>query len=96
MRAQLAAQVRECLKTEGLQIPTGDSPIIPVILGEEPVALDAAQRLLNEGILVPAIRPPTVPRGTSRLRVTLSCEHTDLETEQLVAAIRRTRQQPTN
>jgi 8-amino-7-oxononanoate synthase len=91
---QVATHVRESLTTDGLQIPAGDSPIIPVILGEEVPALDAAQRLMNAGILVPAIRPPTVPRGSSRLRVTLSCEHTDAEVEQLLAAIRQARLQP--
>jgi 8-amino-7-oxononanoate synthase len=91
---QLATQVREAFKSDGLQIPSGDSPIIPVILGGQVVALDASQRLLSEGILVPAIRPPTVPRGSSRLRVTLSCEHTDAEVEQLLTAIRRARSQP--
>jgi 8-amino-7-oxononanoate synthase len=91
---QLATRVREALKTDGLQVPTGDSPIVPIMLGEEVVALDVSQRLLSEGILVPAIRPPTVPRGGSRLRVTLSCEHTDAEVEQLLAAIRQARSQP--
>jgi 8-amino-7-oxononanoate synthase len=88
---QLATRVRESLATEGLQIRAGDSPIIPVIIGDEILALDAAQLLLDEGILVPAIRPPTVPRGSSRLRVTLSCEHSDPEVEQMLAAIRQAR-----
>jgi 8-amino-7-oxononanoate synthase len=87
----LAARVRESLKSDGRQIPTGDSPIIPVIFGEEVRALEVAAQLLKDGVLVPAIRPPTVPRGGSRLRVTLSCEHTDAEVEQLLGAIRRTR-----
>jgi 7-keto-8-aminopelargonate synthetase-like enzyme len=51
------------------------SPIIPVVLGDETVALAAAQQLLDGGLLVPAIRPPTVPAGTSRLRVSLSAAH---------------------
>jgi len=91
---QVATQVRESLKSGGRQIPPGDSPIVPVIMGEEVVALGASQQLLEEGILVPAIRPPTVPRGSSRLRITLSCEHTDAEVQQLLAAIDRLRSQP--
>jgi 8-amino-7-oxononanoate synthase len=91
---RLATYVRDALKAEGLQIPAGDSPIIPIVLGEGTLALEAAQRLLSEGILVPAIRPPTVPRGGSRLRVTLSSEHTDAEVEELLGAIRKVRPQP--
>jgi 8-amino-7-oxononanoate synthase len=58
------------------------TPIIPYVLGEESVALTAAAALLGEGFLVPAVRPPTVPPGTSRLRVTVSAAHTD---EQVLA-----------
>jgi 8-amino-7-oxononanoate synthase len=83
----LAMRVRGGLAESGLRIPPGDSPIIPVIFGEEVTALDASQRLMNAGLLVPAIRPPTVPRGSSRLRVTLSCEHTDGEVEQLLGEL---------
>ena len=51
------------------------SPIVPVVLGSEEAALLASARLLERGYWVPAIRPPTVPPGTSRLRVTLSAAH---------------------
>ena len=53
------------------------SPIIPVVLGSEERAVKASAALLAQGLWVPAIRPPTVPVGTSRLRVTLSAAHTD-------------------
>ena len=66
---------------------TGDSPIVPVVLGDEAAALAAAERLRDAGLLVVAVRPPTVPRGTSRLRVTLSCEHTDAEVDSMTAAV---------
>lgn len=56
------------------------TPIVPVIMGENEAALSASQQLLEKGFLVPAIRFPTVPRGTARLRVTLSAAHT---TEQI-------------
>jgi len=56
--------------------PGHSSPIIPVILGDEAVAMAAASELLERGILVPAIRPPTVPVGSSRLRIALSALHT--------------------
>jgi 8-amino-7-oxononanoate synthase len=55
--------------------PGHPSPIIPVILGDEQKALDASELLDRQGLLVPAIRPPTVPPGTSRLRLSLSAAH---------------------
>ena len=67
--------------------PGHPSPIVPVILGDETAALDASARLLEQGLLVPAIRPPTVAVGTSRLRVALSAAHTDEQVELLVKAL---------
>jgi 8-amino-7-oxononanoate synthase len=63
------------------------SPIIPVILGSEQRALEASAALLAQGLWVPAIRPPTVPAGTSRLRVTVSATHTDEQVTRLVEAL---------
>ncbi len=63
------------------------SPIIPVVLGDEQAALDASAFMAERGLLVPAIRPPTVAVGTSRLRVALSAAHTDDEIAQLVDAL---------
>jgi 8-amino-7-oxononanoate synthase len=63
------------------------SPIIPVILGSEQRALEASATLLADGLWVPAIRPPTVPAGSSRLRVTVSATHTDEQVADLVAAL---------
>ena len=75
----LARRVRDAASAGGLAIAPGDSPIIPVMLGDEARALEASRKLLEARLLVPAVRPPTVPKGTSRLRLTLSCEHTDQE-----------------
>jgi 8-amino-7-oxononanoate synthase len=77
------------LKSGGLQISDGDSPIIPIILGSEKRALDAANSLREKGILAIAIRPPTVARETSRLRITLSCEHADEEIQMLLEALKK-------
>ena len=79
-------RVRELARRVRSQIPGGseDSPIIPIVLGEESAALNLAAQLVEQGIFVVAVRPPTVPRGTSRLRITLSCDHTDDEVEQLM------------
>lgn len=63
------------------------SPVIPVVLGEDRAALAAAEYLLNRGIYVPAIRPPTVPKGTARLRIALSAVHTPAMVQQLKTAL---------
>ena len=67
--------------------PGHPSPIVPIVLGDEERALEAAAALLERGLLVPAIRPPTVPKGSSRLRVTLSAAHTDADVGALVSAL---------
>jgi 8-amino-7-oxononanoate synthase len=68
--------------------PSGHpSPIIPLMLGSEQAAIDASTNLLALGLWVPAIRPPTVPVGTSRLRVTLSAAHSDADVSQLIDAL---------
>jgi 8-amino-7-oxononanoate synthase len=63
------------------------SPIVPIVIGDESGALAAADQLLGAGLLVPAIRPPTVPPGTSRLRVSLSAAHLDEDVDRLAAAL---------
>ena len=86
--ADLVAQVGEGGHLGGPGAPDQpSSPIIPVILGTEQRALEASAALLAEGLWVPAIRPPTVPAGTSRLRVTVSAAHTDDQVRQLVDAL---------
>ena len=67
--------------------PGHRSPIVPILVGTETEALRAAEALLQQGLLVPAIRPPTVPPGTSRLRVALSAAHTDGMVDRLVATL---------
>jgi 8-amino-7-oxononanoate synthase len=71
----------------GIAPPAHPSPIIPVILGPEQAAIDASMSLFARGLWVPAIRPPTVPVGTSRLRVTLSAAHRDEDLTRLVDAL---------
>ncbi len=67
--------------------PGHPSPILPVVLGGEEVAVRAAAMLLERGLLVPAIRPPTVPPGSSRLRIALSAAHTAEQVSSLVEAL---------
>lgn len=81
----LAKRVRDDLTARGVALPPGDSPIIPILLGAEDAALREARLLEDDGIFVVAIRPPTVAAGTSRLRITLSSEHSDAEIERLLS-----------
>jgi 8-amino-7-oxononanoate synthase len=64
------------------------SPIIPIILGETAKALEAAERLMAEGIYVPAIRFPTVAKDAARLRITITAAHTEAQIIDLCAALR--------
>ena len=72
-----AAQLRDGLRALGLPALDGPTPVVPIILGEEHRALELMQRCLERGINAPAIRPPTVPAGTSRVRVSIRADHTD-------------------
>jgi 8-amino-7-oxononanoate synthase len=70
---------------------TSVSPIVPIILKDEARALAASRELESRGFLVTAIRPPTVPPGTARLRVTLSATHEEAQVDALIAAIAEVR-----
>lgn len=83
----LSKRVRAALRAGGIAILDGDSPIVPIVLGSEAAAVSEANRLMERGIFVMPIRPPTVPRGSSRLRITLSSAHTDEQVEALVHAL---------
>jgi len=83
----LTASFRARLIEAGFALPPGDSPIVPILLGDEAKALAIADQLLEKGLLTVAIRPPTVPRGSSRLRITLCSEHESQEIERLVAGL---------
>ena len=73
----------------GICIPA-ETPIQPVVLGSSEVALRAQQELLRVGFRVVAIRAPTVPRGSERLRITLSAAHTEAQVDALVEALSKT------
>jgi len=73
---QLAAHLRGRLRESGLDCASSDSQIVPVLLGENERALAVAARLCAEGFAVRAVRPPTVPAGTARLRLSLTVKHT--------------------
>ena len=81
------AQFREGAAKRGLAVTPSTTPIQPLILGSPAAALEASSRLAAVGHRVTAIRPPTVPEGTARLRITLSAAHTAQQVESLLAAL---------
>lgn len=82
--SRLRARLRQLID---LLLPGHPSPIVPLVLGEDAVAVATASRLRDAGLWVPAIRPPTVPAGTARLRIAVSAAHTPEMVEQLKAAL---------
>lgn len=85
----LCERFRGLLRGAGIERAASSvGPIVPVILSTPERAVEVATRLEESGFLVPAIRPPTVPEGTSRLRITLSSGHGFDDIEQLAAALR--------
>jgi 8-amino-7-oxononanoate synthase len=89
-RVYIAAQskrLRETLQNQGWNCGASTTHIVPIILGGEEAATSLAETLLQNGILAPAIRPPTVPRGTSRLRISLSAAHNEKAIDQLIAVL---------
>jgi 8-amino-7-oxononanoate synthase len=84
-----AARFRTLLQEEGLDTGASASQIIPVHIGENEAALRIAERLREEGILAVAIRPPTVPPGTARLRLSVTLAHDDQRLEDAAKIIAR-------
>ena len=82
-------EFRNACVANGLHAPPSTTAIQPFVVGSAQRALDVASRLLDAGYFVPAIRPPTVPEGTSRLRVSLSAAHTRENVESLAMALGR-------
>jgi 8-amino-7-oxononanoate synthase len=86
LRARIA-QLDDGLQLTRWQRPASTTAIQPIVIGANDEALAVAHRLHEQGLWVPAIRPPTVAPGTSRLRVTLSAAHTEHDVAQLTAAL---------
>jgi 8-amino-7-oxononanoate synthase len=86
-------QFREGARQLGLPVLASASPIQPLLVGDSEQALQISEQLQAMGILISAIRPPTVPAGTARLRITLSAAHTEQQVEQLLAALEAVRPQ---
>ncbi len=83
----LIARFRAGLVRIGLPDSGSNTPIQPLIVGPEALAMSLSEALRARGLWVTAIRPPTVPQGTCRLRITLSASHTEADVDRLLAAL---------
>ncbi|RMG30608.1 MAG: 8-amino-7-oxononanoate synthase [Gammaproteobacteria bacterium] len=82
-------QFRRGARELGLPLAPSETPIQPLLVGDAQRAQALSAALLEAGIWVPAIRPPTVPEGTARLRITLSAAHTREQVDRLLEALAR-------
>ncbi|OOZ41445.1 8-amino-7-oxononanoate synthase [Solemya elarraichensis gill symbiont] len=87
--AVLITRFRSGAEQLGLQLMPSETPIQPVLVGEADKALTMSRALEEQGVLVTAIRPPTVPRNSSRLRVTLSANHEETDVDKLLVAFEK-------
>jgi len=83
----LIAGLKQQLGSAAAQLLPSQTPIQPLLVGGNAEALALSARLAAQGLLVPAIRPPTVPQGTARLRISLSAAHSDADVARLAAAL---------
>ena len=84
-----AARFREGVTRAGLKVKEGETPIVPVMLGDAKVAQEMAAKMLGEGIYVIGFSYPVVPKGEARIRVQLSAAHTDEQVDRAVEAFAR-------
>ena len=87
--AALIARFKAGLRLSRWQLLASDTPIQPVVIGDNHETLAVSRALDAEGLWVPAIRPPTVPKGAARLRITLSAAHSFEQVDRLVATLKR-------
>ena len=78
---------RSCCEQMGVQLTNSQTAIQPVMIGDTQTTVEMSERLLAQGILITAIRPPTVPQGTARLRITISAAHSHAHIDKLISAL---------
>lgn len=88
-----ATRLASGLAMHGFDLSQPAAAIVPIMVGESDATLDLARRLLDAGVLVPAIRPPTVPTGTARLRATVMATHTDRQIDHAIDMFAHARSQ---
>lgn len=89
---QKISSFKEVLKVAGFKIGESDSQIIPIIIGDEEETLKLSNYLIDNGLWVSAIRPPTVEKGASRIRVTFTTMHSNSDIKQLINALKKWKQ----
>jgi len=85
----LVRRLKQGLQGAPWRLLPSDTPIQPLLVGGNAEALALSAQLAAQGLLVPAIRPPTVPRGTARLRISLSADHVADDVDRLIDALRK-------
>jgi 8-amino-7-oxononanoate synthase len=83
----LIKRFRDGAQVIGLELMDSATPIQPIVIGDSGRAMQLSQMLRERGLLVTAIRPPTVPAGSARLRVTLSAAHSVEQVDRLLSAL---------
>jgi 7-keto-8-aminopelargonate synthetase-like enzyme len=83
------AVLRAALAERGVRAPAADTPIVPLIVGDATDAVEASERALELGVFAQAIRPPTVPPGSSRLRLAVMASHTKSELREAAGILAR-------
>lgn len=85
----MSIYLRESLKNTGYEVINGITPIVPVILKSEELSIKFREEFLKDNIFITPIRPPSVPKGTSRIRVTLSSSHSKEDIDKLIHSFKR-------
>ena len=86
---ELANRLRGQLSELGFETGNSESQVIPILVGESELAVNMSKQLRAKGIYIPAIRPPSVPSGNARLRLSLSSDHTDAQIDSLVSVLKQ-------
>jgi 7-keto-8-aminopelargonate synthetase-like enzyme len=87
----LSRRLRAGLSGMGFQVPDGETPVIPVRLGDSATTMRWMEALAARGCYVPGVRPPTVPAGEGRLRISLMATHTDGHLDRLLDSMKAVR-----
>jgi len=87
----LTRRLRDGIRSLGFNTLGSESPIVPILIGDASLAVHITDRLLEHGIYVPAIRPPTVPEGTSRLRISVTAAHTAQQIDDVLEVLAKLR-----
>ena len=85
---ELVSYFRQQAAQQGLELLPSSTPIQGIVIGDNEKTVRVSKELFEQGFMVTAIRPPTVPAGTARLRITLSANHSEAQIDTLIAAVR--------